>query len=517
MPTRKNSSVTLPQIVVIDLGSQYSHVIVRTLRELGYRSALLSPAKAEKMLAQSKPKGIIWSGGAACVGDANAPVPPKTHLGDVPVLGVCLGMQYLAQWLGGKLSKSISRKEYGPRQGKITDRSSPLFKNVSDGPVLCSHGDSVAAVPPKFKITAVTDDCPILAMEATDGRPIYAVQFHPEVTTTVHGKRILENFAAEICGAKKDWRPDNLVAALRAEMLEVIPKKARVLHGFSGGVDSTVIAALLSPLLKDRLIALTIDGGQLRSNEMKQITAAAIAAGVTNHRKVNVAPELISALGLSTDAETKRRAFKAVYSHTIERIGEEEKATHFIQGTLATDLIEAGELGGASLIKSHHNVGLPLNLTQLHPLRHLFKHEVRDLARGLKLPPEIAERMPFPGPGLLVRIFGIPVTPDRLDLLRRADATAERILREHKCLDGMSQFVVALCGAITVGVKGDEREYGYPVVVRAVRTVDFMTAESFMLPVAVRRDLTDALTQIPSITRVFFDETPKPPATIEME
>ncbi|MDD5109984.1 MAG: glutamine-hydrolyzing GMP synthase [Patescibacteria group bacterium] len=511
------SAVDFPQLVIVDLGSQYSHVIVRTLREMGYRSALLSPSKAEKLLSQYRPKGIIWSGGAACVSDPGAPVPPKNYLGEIPVLGICLGMQYLATWLGGKLSKEINRKEYGPREAKIIARTSPLFKNIPDGPVLCSHGDSVQKVPPKFHITAVTDDCPILAMEAADGRPIYGVQFHPEVTVTTHGKLLLENFVKVICGCKKDWQPANLIASIREEILETLPKNAKVLHGFSGGVDSTVIAALLSPVLGNRLIGLTIDGCQFRAGELDHIEAAAKSAGLKNHRTVKVCEELITALGLTTDAEAKRRTFKSVYSHTIERVGEETGATYFLQGTLATDLIEAGQLGGASLIKSHHNVGLPLNLTQLHPLRQLFKHEVRDLARALKLPPSVSERMPFPGPGLLVRIFGVPVTQERLELLRRADAIAERILKDNGALAGLSQLVVALCGAPTVGVKGDEREYGHPVVVRAVKTVDFMTAETIELPPTVRRALTEALTQIPKITRVFFDETPKPPATIEME
>lgn len=513
----KSAAVDFPQLVIVDLGSQYSHVIVRTLREMGYRSALLSPAKAGKLLAQYRPKGIIWSGGAACVGDPGAPVPPKNYLGEVPVLGICLGMQYLAQWLGGKLSKETSRKEYGPREAKILARTSPLFKNIPNGPVLCSHGDSVRKVPPKFTITAVTDDCPILAMESSDGQPIYGVQFHPEVTITTHGKRILENFVKGICGCRQDWQPASLISAIRDEITAALPKNAKVLHGFSGGVDSTVIAALLSPVLGTRLVGLTIDGCQFREGELEHINMAAKSAGLKNHRTVKVCEELIAALGQTTDAEAKRRTFKSVYSHTIERVGEQTGATHFIQGTLATDLIEAGQLGGASLIKSHHNVGLPLNLTQLHPLRQLFKHEVRDLARALKLPEKISERMPFPGPGLLVRIFGIPITPERLELLRRADAVAERILKKNDALTGLSQLVVALCGAPTVGVKGDEREYGYPIVVRAVRTVDFMTAETAELPPTVRRALTKALTQIPKITRVFFDETPKPPATIEME
>lgn len=511
------AAVELPQIIIVDLGSQYSHVIARTLRELGYRSALLSPAKAEKLLARHRPKGIIWSGGAACVDDPGAPVPPKTYLGEVPTLGICLGMQYLAAWLGGRLSKEISFKEYGPRPAKILHRQSPLFRDVPDGTVLCSHGDSVEQVPPGFAITAVTSDCPVLAMEATDGRPIWGVQFHPEVTITTHGKKLLENFVRSICSAALDWRPEDLAAAIRDDILRQLPADAKVLHGFSGGVDSTVIAAVLAPVLHDRLIGVTIDAGQLRSGEREFIGKTAAAVGLTNHHVLDTQTELLAELQHTTDAEAKRRAFKTVYTRAVERFAEKFQATHFLQGTLATDLIEAGSLGGASLIKSHHNVGLTMAPNQLHPLAHLFKHEVRDLARSLKLPAEVSERIPFPGPGLLVRIFGIPVTRERLELLRRAEATATELLQQAGVLPEISQLIVALCGATTVGVKGDERDYGHPVVVRAIRTVDFMIAEGVQLPPELRRTLTDKLTQIPGITRVFFDETPKPPATIEME
>ncbi len=514
---QQTDTAGFPQIIVVDLGSQYSHVIVRTLRELGYRSALLSPAKAEKLFARYRPKGIIWSGGAACVGDVGAPVPPKTHLGEVPILGICLGMQYLASWLGGSLSKRVSSKEYGPRQAQIKRRDSRLFAHVPDGTVLCSHGDSVAKVPPGFTVTAVTNDCPVLAMETSDGRPIYGVQFHPEVTVTTHGKRMLKNFVAGICGAAPDWKPADLIAEIRDEVLAALPPDARVVHGFSGGVDSTVIAAILSPVLGERFFGLTIDAGQLREQELEHIQHAAREAGAKQNHIVTVRDELLAELGETTDAEAKRQAFKTVYGRAIERFAQQHGATWFIQGTLATDLIEAGSLGGASLIKSHHNVGLELEPNQLHPVSHLFKHEVRDLARTLQLPAEMAERMPFPGPGLLVRIFGIPVTAARLELLRQADAVAHQVLEEADVLDELSQVVVALCGATTVGVKGDERDYGHPVVVRAIRTVDFMIAEGVQLPPVVRRRLTEKLTQIPGITRVFFDETPKPPATIEME
>lgn len=517
MPDQTTTAVDLPQLLIVDLGSQYSHVIVRTLRDLGFRSALLSPAKAEKLLSQYKPKGIIWSGGAACVGDSGAPVPPKNCLGEVPVLGICLGMQYLAEWLGGRLSKHIQHKEYGPRAATITRRDSPLFRDVPDGTVLCSHGDSVAVAPPGFTVTAVTKDCPVLAFEAADGRPIFGVQFHPEVTITTHGKTILENFVRGICGATPDWQPQDLIAAIRNDVLAQLPPDAVVLHGFSGGVDSTVIAAILAPALGQRFIGLTIDAGQLRDGELMHIRQAAAAAGLANHHIIAAADELLAALGQTTDAETKRQTFKRVYTESVERLAKKINATNFIQGTLATDLIEAGSLGGASLIKSHHNVGLTMKPNQLHPLAHLFKHEVRDLARSCKLPSSVSERMPFPGPGLLVRIFGIPITRERLDLVRRADALATAVLRRHGAFNGLSQLIVALCGAPTVGVKGDERDYGHPMVVRAVSTVDFMIAEAVQLPPELRRELTNALTQIPGITRVFFDETPKPPATIEME
>lgn len=539
--------LTLPQIVIVDLGSQYSQVIRRTLQELNFRSVILSPEKAEALLASHRPKGIIWSGGAACVGDADAPIPPKRYLGDVPLLGICLGMQYLAAWEGGKLAKVTQHKEYGQRMAKITAPDSPLLTGVTDSAVLCSHGDSVTAVPPNYRVTAVTADCPVLAMEATDGRPIYAVQFHPEVSTTTQGKTILANFVQTICAATPDWQAANLADDLRGAVQPQLTASSKVLLLYSGGIDSTVIASLLSPLLGDRLIGLSIDAGQLRQDELTTIRANAKAAGLANHHIIDVSNQLLAGLradleqaaeritkdwsGKGADladrmiealekhvhAEVKRSVFKKLYADTTLAFAKKHGCTHWVQGTLAPDLIESGGVGGASTIKSHHNVGLDIGLPAIAPLAQMFKHEVRALGRSLGLPASATERMPFPGPGLLVRIFGMPVTRERLDLLRQADASAEQTIRAAGFYDQFEQLVVALCGAKTVGVKGDERDYGYAVVVRGIRTDDFMTARPVSFPPELRVELTQKLTQLRSITRVWFDETPKPPATIEME
>lgn len=535
------SALALFQFLIVDLGGQYTRRIAGTLQELGFRSMVLAPQRAAKFLDQHRPRGIIWSGGGSCVGDTDAPVPPRTYLGEVPILGICLGMHYLTQWLGGKLTKTVEHKEYGPRPLHIRSDTSLLLRDIPAGDALFSHGDSVAEVPPGFTITAETSDCPIAAMEDAECK-LYGVQFHPEVSPTTHGKQMLANFAHLICGAEPDWVPGDQIAAIRDDLARQLPPDARVLLLYSGGVDSSVTAKLLSPLLADRLYGLTIDAGQLRLNELEQIRQNAAAAGLVNHHVADVTAVLAAALlrhyvatvrdaatgnalailqahGEGVHAERKRKIFSAVYAETARQFAARNGCTHWVQGTLATDRIESGALGGASVIKSHHNVGLDIGLPSIEPLASLFKYEVRVLGRALGLPAEITERMPFPGPGLLLRIIGTPVTLELLALLRRVDALAQEVVQGFGWLDleRMDQFVVALCGARTVGVKGDEREYGYPVIIRAVRTDDFMPARALVLPAELQMQLVDKLTQIPGITRVFFDPTPKPPATVELE
>ncbi len=515
MPCHVSESMKFPQILVIDLGSQYSQVIVRTIRELGVRSALLSPIQAKKSLELYKPKGIIWSGGSASVYEKNSPQPPTEYLGKIPTLGICYGMQYMAQYFGGKITKSKTLKEYGPRKAKF--KKSLLFNGVSDSTVWCSHGDSVENIPAEFRIIASSDSCLILAIESINSL-LWGVQFHPEVTHTDQGKKILENFIFQICKCEKDWKPANLIENIRQEIYQKLPSYENVIIGFSGGVDSTTLTAILKPALRHRLITVTLDMGNLRFNEIHEIRANAKAAGEINLIVIDASEKVLRLLSTTTDPEKKRELFKKVYIETLERIAHEYKAKYLIQGSLAPDFIESGATGESSLIKSHHNIGLKTSLIQIHPFRSLFKYEVKELARKLNLPKSIVERHPFPGPGLFVRIKGAPVTRESLDILRSAEAVVREILTESGEFEQISQLVVALYCTGDVGVKGDGRKQGYMISVKGVITRDFMTARCIQLKDKTRELITSVLpSRFPEITNVVYNETPKPPATIEPE
>lgn len=503
-------------MLIVDLGSQYTLIIARTLRELGVRSAVLSPGRAEEWLKLHPPKAIILSGGDASVTDANAPQPPSAvcTLG-APLLGICYGMQWLAHTQGGRLHKDQDEKEYGPAT-VIVDSSEPLFTGLTTSQkVWASHGDSVVRLPRGFTQIATSKDTGGVEAMSDAKRRVWGVQFHPEVAHTQYGKRMLRNFVFGIAGCEKDWLPQDLVAALREETADTIDS-AKVIVGFSGGVDSTVATAILAPVLGKRLRAITIDGGQLREGELAEIKATARHIGVAL-RVVDAKERFQKVLSRITDAEKKRAAFKKVYTEVLREEAKTFAATGIVQGTLATDNIESGVTGGA-LIKSHHNVGLKLGVKfALTPLASLFKYEVRALAQALDLPPHLALRHPFPGPGLFVRVVGSPATTERLALVRWADAQVQRILAEHGELKNFTQLIVALLATPTVGVKGDARVYGPSILVRAVITSDFMTVEGYQFPAAVRREIVRAVPKHPHIVRVLFDETPKPPATTEFE
>lgn len=508
-------SVKFPQIVVVDLGSQYSQVIVRTIRELGVRSALFSPIEAKKFLALYKPKGVIWSGGAASVYENNSPQPPKEYLGEIPILGICYGMQYMAQHFGGKITKSESLKEYGPRKAKF--EKSLLFDGVTDSTVWCSHGDSVESIPAGFHIIASSKNCPVLAIESINS-PMWGVQFHPEVTHTDQGKKILENFVFQICKCAKDWEPDDLIENIRQEIFQKLPPQENAIIGCSGGVDSTTLTAILKPVLQHRLITVALDMGNLRFNEIHEIRANVRDAGEVNLIIIDASEKILQLLSTTIDPEEKRKLFKEVYIETLENVAREYNAKYLIQGSLAPDFIESGATGESSLIKSHHNIGLKTALIQIHPFRSLFKYEVKELARQLNLPKSVVERHPFPGPGLFVRIKGAPVTRNRLDILRSAEAVVKEILTESGEYEQISQLVVALYCTHDVGVKGDGRQQGYMISVKGVITRDFMTAQCIQLKGKTRELITSILPSLfPEITNVVYNETPKPPATIEPE
>lgn len=500
------------QILIGDLGGQYTLLIARRLRERGVRSVVCSSERMDEWLGQNHPKGIILSGGWASVHDANAPHVPDSALGaGVPVLGICLGMHWLAKKFGGVVGSSVAYKEYGVYEFTRTMGHDPLFRNIPEkSQVRLSHGDSVTALPKCAHRSGRTRECPIAAFTIPE-KNIFAVQFHPECAESQYGSVILQNFL-DVCGTVQDWNPSSIVEQIRSEVINALPKKSPVIHLFSGGVDSTVIAAILEPILRERLICVTFDTGGLREGEMRDIRRNAVAAKCSLHC-IDAKKECMVALAGLTDAQSKRLAFQRAYQEKVEEMKVMFGTSYAIQGTLAADLIESGIQGNAALIKTHHNVGVE----SINPLRDFFKDEVREIARFLKLPDSISERMPCPGLALFIRIIGMPITEESVVLVRWADARGNEIIRAHGIEKNISQFIIALVGVPTAGVKGDARSIGYSIVVRAMQSIDFMTGSGYEIPSSTRRALVGTLTQHPRIVRVWFDETPKPPATFELE
>lgn len=504
------------QILIIDLGSQYTLVIARTLRELGIRSIVLNPKKAAGWLEDNRPRGIILSGGSASVYEDGSPSPPEEIINmGLPILGICYGMQWLAQKLGGSVAADRAAKEYGATE-VLFDNTDPLLKNIeSRSTVWASHGDSVERLPVGFKKIAESAHAQTIAAMSDTARKMWALQFHPEVTQTEKGKGILSSFLFKICGCEKDWLPQGIIAGIKKEAARII-KDERAVIGFSGGVDSTTLTAILSPILNSNLLAVCLNTGALRKDELEEIQENAGHAAA-DLKIIEAAQRFQETALTATNAETKRAHFKQLYRQLLEEAAKGFGARFIIQGSLATDFIESGGTGQADLIKSHHNIGLNSDFKEWHPFRHLFKYEVRALAAEIGLPESITSRHPFPGPGLFIRVIGSAPTPDKLSIVRWADAEVTKIIRAHNLYEEISQLVVALDCTPTVGIKGDARAYSFSIIVRAVKTIDFMTAAGYQFPASVRRKITTKITKHPQIVRVFFDETSKPPATIEMQ
>ena len=511
------------QILIVDYGSQYTLVIGRTLRELGLRSIILPPKKAERWLKNNSPKAVILSGSNWSVHNEGSPKLPSSL--DITgkkysVLGICYGMQLLTYKLGGVVKRPLSHREYGPAEVTI-HTTHPLWFGVRNKTkVWASHGDTVITLPKGF--TSIATSSGIAAMSNKNNR-VLGIQFHPEVVDTKDGKKILQNFL-KISGCKKDWDPINLIHQIQKEVVDIVDKegnKKNVILGVSGGVDSTTLAAILAPVLRKRLICVAIDTGGLRETELLELRANIKSAVGQKMPKnlviIKAEKDFIKNIGTTIDGEEKRAKFRDVYKRVFEKQIAKYQAGFIVQGTLATDIIESGKAGQSAMIKTHHNVGLSWKVGDLHPFRNLFKYEVRELARTLKLPPAVYERNPFPGPGLYLRVVGTPVSKEKIELVRQADKTVVNILKKYNISKNISQLVVALLGINSVGVKGDERIYGYSLAVRAIQTADFMTAQGYYFPEEIIREITSALTKHRNIVRVLFDMTPKPPATTEFE
>ena len=512
----------LEQIVILDFGSQYTQVIARRIRECNVYSVILRYDTPAAEIAALNPKGIILSGGPSSVYAKNAPLPDRALFKlQMPMLGVCYGLQILAHFLGGKVEPG-QKREYGKGTLKVVDSFCALFANLPETfQVWNSHGDKMTKVPRGFETVAVSDNSPSAALE-NRARKIFGLQFHPEVAHTPLGRDILSNFVHNVCGCGKNWTMHNYVdQAVQAIRTQVGNEK--VILGLSGGVDSSVAAALLHKAIGDQLTCIFVNNGLLRGRE-----ADVVQEVFGRHFKIKLQYENASKLFLRalkgvTDPERKRKiigkTFIEVFENATKRAG---KAKFLAQGTLYPDVIESVPIGGnpAAMIKSHHNVGgLPrkMRFQLVEPLKCLFKDEVRELGLELGLPREIVLRQPFPGPGLAVRILG-EVTPQRLEILRNADTIVVEEMKTSGWYYKIWQSFAVLLPVRSVGVMGDERTYEFTVAVRAVESQDGMTADWVKLPYELLERLSSRIiNEVKGVNRVCFDITSKPPGTIEWE
>src|SRR5262245_1709320 len=517
------------RILILDFGAQYSQLIARRVRELGVYCELHPWDITDADVAAFKPRGIILSGGPESVTDTQPPRAPQAVFAlGVPVLGICYGMQTMAQQLGGRVAPSTKR-EFGYAEvtaksackllDDISDRRDAVGRAVLD--VWMSHGDRVEVLPPGFIATAATDHAPLAAM-CDERRAFYGVQFHPEVTHTRQGARVLERFVREICGCDALWSVGNIIDdaidRVRAQVGE-----GKVLLGLSGGVDSSVVAALLHRAIGDQLVCVFVDHGLLRLGEGDQVMSTFAEHLGVRVIRIDAEQRFLTALAGVTDPEQKRKIIGRTFVEVFDEEAHKLTGVGFLaQGTIYPDVIESAgaRTGKAHVIKSHHNVGgLPerMHLKLLEPLRELFKDEVRRIGVELGLPHEMVYRHPFPGPGLGVRILG-EVTKPHADLLRKADAIFIEELRRHDLYDRVSQAFVVFLPVRSVAVMGDGRRYDYVVALRAVETIDFMTARWAHLPYEFLDQVSlRIINEVPGISRVTYDISGKPPATIEWE
>ena len=517
------------RILILDFGSQYTQLIARRVREIGVYCEIMPWDSHPGDILQFGPRGIILSGGPESVHTEDGPqAPPVVFELDVPVLGICYGLHAMAAQLGGSVVPS-SFKEFGYARVTLT-QPSRLFQDIEDHvdgegrpqlDVWMSHGDKVVELPGGFELVGNTDSAPVAAI-ADDGRGYYGIQFHPEVTHTAQGRRILERFVHNICGCEENWTPENIIRDSIERVREKV-KGDHVILGLSGGVDSSVVAALLHRAIGDQLTCIFVDTGMLRYREPEQVMATFARHMGVRVIKVDARKRFLDALQGVTDPEEKRKVIGGLFIEVFEEQAREMgDAKWLAQGTIYPDVIESAgaKTGKAHVIKSHHNVGgLPdyMKMKLVEPLRELFKDEVRAIGIELGLPSEMVHRHPFPGPGLGVRVLG-EVREEYVDLLARADHIFIQELMESGLYEKTSQAFAVFLPVKSVGVTGDQRRYEYVVALRAVETVDFMTARWAPLPYDFLEKVSLRIAnEINGISRVVYDISGKPPATIEWE
>jgi GMP synthase (glutamine-hydrolysing) len=507
------------KIIVLDFGSQYNQLITRRIREFGVYSELLSHKITAEEIKQINPKGIIFSGGPNSVYDDDAfRVDPEIYQLGIPILGICYGMQLMAYNLGGRV-ESADNREYGHADINVTDDQAALFKGLpATQTVWMSHGDLVREVPAGFKTVATSANCPIASM-ADDERKFYGVQFHAEVRNTQYGNDILRHFAFDVCQAQANWSMNDFIDMQVEKIREEVGDR-KVLLGLSGGVDSSVVGVLLNKAIGDQLVCIFVDHGLLRKGEAKQVMDSLEGKFGLNIIKVDAQDRFLSKLAGVTDPEQKRKIIGNEFIEVFNDEAQKLKGIDFLaQGTLYTDVIESGT-DTAQTIKSHHNVGgLPedMHFELIEPLRTLFKDEARDLGEKLGMPEDLVWRQPFPGPGLGIRVLG-EITEDKLQIVRDSDL----ILREEIKNAGLDrdiwQYFTVLPGIRSVGVMGDGRTYDYTVGIRAVNSIDGMTADFARIPWDVLQKISVRIVnEVDHVNRVVYDITSKPPATVEWE
>lgn len=508
-------------ILVLDFGSQYNQLISRRIRELGVFSELKPHTLTAEQIKEINPKGIIFSGGPNSVyaEDAFTIDPEIFNLG-LPILGVCYGMQLMAHMLpGGKVIAADNTAEYGETTIKVTDPETLLFADTpEEQTVLMSHGDKIEAIPDGFKVAATSEQTPFAAMEDREHN-FYGVQFHPEVRQTENGMKILENFIDNAVHADRTWSMDDFIE----EQLQAIRDKVgdkKVLLGLSGGVDSSVVGVLLQRAIGDQLVSIFVDHGLLRKNEANEVMEALGGKFGLNIIKVDAQDRFLDKLAGVSDPEEKRKIIGNEFIQVFDEEATKLDGIDFLaQGTLYTDVIESGT-DTAQTIKSHHNVGgLPedMQFQLIEPLNTLFKDEVRELGEKLGIPHELVWRQPFPGPGLGIRVLG-DITEDKLEIVRESDAILREEVAKHGLEDEIWQYFTVLTGVRSVGVMGDIRTYDYTIAIRAITSVDGMTAEFARIPWDILNEISRRIVnEVDHINRVVYDITAKPPATVEWE